>query len=32
LALLPFYAGLRIGDVVALGVDDVRLSGKALLS
>lgn len=26
LALLPFYAGLRIGDVVTLDLDDVRLS------
>jgi integrase/recombinase XerC len=28
LALLPFYAGLRIGDVVALDVEDVRLSAR----
>ena len=28
LALLPFYAGLRMGDVVALDVDDVRLSAR----
>ncbi|MBB4703956.1 tyrosine-type recombinase/integrase [Sphaerisporangium siamense] len=32
LTLLPFYAGLRIGDAVALDVPDVRLSArKALL-
>jgi site-specific recombinase XerC len=28
MALLPFYAGLRIGDIVALDVDDVRLSAR----
>jgi site-specific recombinase XerC len=28
MALLPFYAGLRIGDVVALDVDDVRISAR----
>ncbi|MFI7446684.1 tyrosine-type recombinase/integrase [Nonomuraea sp. NPDC049714] len=28
LALLPFYAGLRIGDAVALDVPDVRLSAR----
>jgi site-specific recombinase XerC len=28
LALLPFYAGLRIGEAVALDVDDVRLSAR----
>lgn len=28
LALLPLYAGLRIGDAVALDVDDVRLSAR----
>ena len=28
LALSPFYAGLRIGDAVALDVDDVRLSAR----
>ncbi|MEV0399424.1 tyrosine-type recombinase/integrase [Actinoallomurus sp. NPDC050550] len=28
IALLPFYAGLRIGDIVALDVDDVRLSAR----
>jgi len=27
-ALLPYYAGLRIGEVVALDVDDVRLSAR----
>ncbi|HUR07067.1 MAG TPA: tyrosine-type recombinase/integrase [Nonomuraea sp.] len=28
LALLPFYAGLRIGDAVALDVPDVRISAR----
>ncbi|GAA2455754.1 hypothetical protein GCM10010191_88740 [Actinomadura vinacea] len=28
LALLPFYAGLRTGDAVALGVSDVRMSAR----
>jgi site-specific recombinase XerD len=28
LGLIPFYAGLRIGEVVALDVDDVRLSAR----
>lgn len=28
LALLPRYAGLRIGDVVVLDVDDVRISAR----
>jgi site-specific recombinase XerD len=28
LALLPFYAGLRIGDAVALDVADVRMSAR----
>jgi integrase/recombinase XerC len=28
LGLLPFYAGLRIGEVVALDIDDVRLSAR----
>jgi integrase len=28
LALLPFYAGLRIGDAVALDTDDVRMSAR----
>lgn len=28
MALLPFYAGLRIGDIVALDIDDVRLSAR----
>lgn len=28
IALLPFYAGLRIGDIVALDVEDVRLSAR----
>jgi site-specific recombinase XerC/DNA-binding CsgD family transcriptional regulator len=28
LAFLPLYAGLRIGDAVALDVDDVRLSAR----
>jgi hypothetical protein len=28
LALTPFYAGLRIGDLVALDIDDVRLSAR----
>ncbi|MGW0807882.1 tyrosine-type recombinase/integrase [Nonomuraea sp. NPDC002799] len=28
LALLPFYAGLRIGDAVALDVPDVRMSAR----
>jgi site-specific recombinase XerC len=28
LALLPFYAGLRIGDAVALDVPDMRLSAR----
>ncbi|MET8051551.1 tyrosine-type recombinase/integrase [Streptosporangium sp. NPDC005286] len=28
LALLPFYAGLRVGDAVALDVPDVRISAR----
>jgi len=28
LALIPFYAGLRIGEAVALDVDDIRLSAR----
>ena len=28
LALLPFYAGLRVGETVALDTDDVRLSAR----
>lgn len=28
LALIPFYAGLRIGETVALNLDDVRLSAR----
>jgi integrase/recombinase XerC len=28
LALVPFYAGLRLGETVALDVDDVRLSAR----
>jgi Phage integrase family len=28
LALLPFYAGLRLGEVVALNTDDIRLSAR----
>jgi integrase/recombinase XerD len=28
IALTPFYAGLRIGDLVALDIDDVRLSAR----
>jgi integrase/recombinase XerC len=28
LALMPFYAGTRIGETVALDVDDVRLSAR----
>ncbi|MGH7736214.1 MAG: tyrosine-type recombinase/integrase, partial [Gemmatimonadales bacterium] len=28
LALLPFYAGLRIGDAVALDVPDIRMSAR----
>jgi site-specific recombinase XerC len=28
LAMLPFYAGLRIGDTVALDVPDVRISAR----
>jgi integrase/recombinase XerC len=28
IALLPFYAGLRIGDIVALDVDDIRISAR----
>lgn len=28
IALIPFYAGARIGEVVALDVDDVRLSAR----
>lgn len=28
LALLPFYAGLRVGDAVALDVPDVRMSAR----
>jgi integrase/recombinase XerD len=28
LALLPFYAGLRLGEVVALDLDDIRLSAR----
>jgi len=28
LGLIPFYAGLRIGETVALDVDDVRLSAR----
>ena len=28
LGLLPYYAGLRIGEVVALDLDDVRLSAR----
>jgi integrase/recombinase XerC len=28
LALLPFYAGLRIGETIALDTDDVRLSAR----
>jgi integrase/recombinase XerC len=28
LGLIPFYAGLRIGEAVALDVDDVRLSAR----
>ena len=28
IALLPYYAGLRIGEVVGLDVDDVRLSAR----
>lgn len=33
LALLPFYAGLRIGETVALDLDDIRLSArKGLIS
>jgi site-specific recombinase XerC len=26
--LIPFYAGLRIGEAVALDLDDVRLSAR----
>ncbi|MBB6347448.1 tyrosine-type recombinase/integrase [Nonomuraea muscovyensis] len=28
LALLPFYAGLRIGDAIALDVGDIRMSAR----
>lgn len=28
LALIPFYAGLRIGEAVALDVDDIQLSAR----
>jgi site-specific recombinase XerD len=28
LALLPFYAGLRLGEVVALDLDDIHLSAR----
>lgn len=28
LALIPFYAGLRLGEVVALDVDDLQLSAR----
>ncbi|MEU8190822.1 tyrosine-type recombinase/integrase [Micromonospora carbonacea] len=28
LALIPFYAGLRLGEVVALNLDDIRLSAR----
>jgi site-specific recombinase XerD len=28
LGLIPFYAGLRIGEVVALDIEDVRLSAR----
>ena len=28
IALLPYYAGLRIGEVGGLDVDDVRLSAR----
>jgi len=28
LALIPFYAGLRIGETVALDLDDIRLSAR----
>jgi site-specific recombinase XerD len=28
LALIPFYAGLRIGEVVALDLDDIRVSAR----
>ena len=28
LALLPLYAGLRVGDAVALDIDDIRLSAR----
>lgn len=28
LALIPFYAGLRLGEVVALDLDDIRLSAR----
>jgi site-specific recombinase XerC len=28
LGLIPFYAGLRIGEAVALDLDDVRLSAR----
>src|SRR5205814_666886 len=28
LALLPFYAGLRLGEVIALDLDDIQLSAR----
>jgi integrase/recombinase XerC len=28
LALLPFYAGLRIAEAVALDIDDIELSAR----
>ncbi len=28
LALIPFYAGLRLGEVLALDIDDIRLSAR----
>ena len=28
LALIPFYAGLRLGEVIALDLDDIRLSAR----
>ena len=27
-ALIPFYAGLRLGEVIALDLDDIRLSAR----
>jgi integrase len=28
LALIPFYAGLRLGEVLVLDLDDIRLSAR----